>query len=203
MGLRTWIKPRIQDRVMHFMDEMRPEALQDVAGEVLEIGFGTGLNLEHYPSTVKSVTGLDPMVTVGVKAVDERIAKAPFVVERAALRADGELPFDEARFDSVVTTWTLCSIPDVDAALRQMRRVLKPGGSFYFIEHGRSPREATANWQDRLNPMWNKLADGCNLNLQIDELVEQSGFKLTQMNRFKGKGPKFLATMYCGTATKS
>lgn len=202
MGLRERVKPWIQDRVMGFMDDMRPESLAEATGDVLEVGFGTARNLAHYPAKVRSVTGLDPLVTEGNETVERRIARAPFPVERAALRADGELPFDAGRFDCIVTTWTLCSIPDPLAALAEMRRVLKPDGRFLFIEHGRSERPGTARWQDRLNPLWQRIADGCNLNRPMDELVERGGFELVTIERFRGKGPGVLAQMYRGTAAR-
>ena len=159
MSLRDALKPRIQDLAMRFMDDMRPEALALAQGEILEVGFGTALNLRHYPPEVKNLVGLDPMSTEGVAKIDERIAAAGFPVERATLRADGDLPFDAGRFDSVVTTWTLCTIPHPVVALQEMRRVLKPGGRYLFIEHGRADAEGTARWQDRLNPLWRRIAD--------------------------------------------
>jgi SAM-dependent methyltransferase len=200
MGLRDAIKPRIQDLVMGFMDDMRPEALAAADGEVLEVGFGTALNLAHYPPGVNKVVGLDPMGTEGVARVDERIAAAPFPVERAALRADGALPFDAGRFDTVITTWTLCSIPEPLVALREMHRVLRPGGRYLFIEHGRADAERTQRWQDRINPLWNRIADGCNINRKMDEIVERGGFELTSLERFRARGPGILAQMYRGVA---
>jgi ubiquinone/menaquinone biosynthesis C-methylase UbiE len=203
MTLREKLKPRIQDWAMHFMDDLRPETVAGTEGEVLEVGFGTGRNLPLYPAAVKSLTGLDPLVTEGVEAVETRIAAAPFPVVRAALRADGDLPFDAGRFDCVITTWTLCSIPDATAALREMHRVLKPGGRYLFVEHGRARSESTARWQDRLNPLWRRIADGCNMNRPIDRLVEQGGFELSSLDRFRYKGPGVLAQMYRGVATRS
>jgi SAM-dependent methyltransferase len=179
MALRDFIKPRLQDWMMGFMDEMRPATVVQAEGEVLEVGFGTGRNLRLYPSAVKSVTGLDPMVTEGVPAVDERVAQAR------------------------VTTWTLCSIPDAAAALREMRRVLKPRGRYLFIEHGKSERESTARWQDRLNPIWSRISDGCNINRPIDRIVADAGFELTSIDRFRGKGPGLFAQMYRGVAERS
>lgn len=202
MALRDFIKPRLQDWMMGFMDEMRPATVGQADGEVLEVGFGTGRNLRLYPSSVKSVTGLDPMVTEGVPAVDARVAEARFPVIRTALPADGELPFDAGRFDCVVTTWTLCSIPDAAAALREMRRVLKPRGRYLFIEHGKSERESTARWQDRVNPIWNRISDGCNINRPIDRIVADAGFELTTIERFRGKGPGLFAQMYRGVAER-
>jgi SAM-dependent methyltransferase len=203
MALRHFIKPRLQDWMMGFMDEMRPETVARAEGEVLEVGFGTGRNLPLYPAAVKSVTGLDPLVTEGVAAVDARVAAARFPVIRTALPADGVLPFDAGRFDCVVTTWTLCSIPDAAAALREMRRVLKPGGRYVFIEHGKSESPDTARWQDRLNPLWSRLTDGCNINRPIDRIVADAGFALTSLDRFRGKGPGVLAAMYRGVAERS
>jgi len=203
MGLREIIKPRLQDLVMGMMNDLRPDTIEAAEGEVLEVGFGTGRNLGLYPPGVKSVTGIDPLVTDGVAKVEERIASAPFPVERTALRADGALPFDAGRFDTVVTTWTLCSIPDAGKALAEMRRVLKPGGRYVFIEHGRSERESTARWQDRVNPIWLKIGDGCNINRKIDRLVEDGGFELASLDRFVGKGPSIFAALYRGVATRA
>lgn len=200
--LRDRARPWVQDLGMRLMDDLRSEALDRARGDVLEVGFGTGRNLPHYPSGVRSVWGVDPMTTDGVASVKERVARAPFPVERAALRADQRLPFDAGRFDCVVTTWTLCSIPDARAALDEMHRVLKPGGLYLFIEHGRGRNERTIRWQDRLNPIWLRLTDGCNLNRPIDQLVEQSGFELTSLDEFKGKGPQLISHLYRGIAKR-
>lgn len=188
---------------MRVMDELRPEAVLHAAGDVLEVGFGTGRNLPHYPQAVESVSGIDPMITLGVKSVEQRIRESAFPVERAALRADSSLPFDTGRFDCVVTTWTLCSIPDADAALAEMHRVLKPGGRYLFIEHGRSRSERTVRWQDRVNPFWNRLTEGCNINRPIDQLVERAGFELSSLDEFKGKGPGLISHTYRGLATRA
>ena len=201
MALREFIKPRFQDWAMGMMDDLRPETLVEAEGEVLEVGFGTGRNLEHYGSGVKSLTGVDPMDASSLPKVGARIAEAQFPLERCTLRADGDLPFDAGRFDCIVTTWTLCSIPEVSVALAEMRRVLKPGGRYVFIEHGRAPGASTAAWQDRINPFWRRLADGCNINRRIDRLVADGGFELASMDRFRAKGPGIFAHMYRGVAT--
>jgi SAM-dependent methyltransferase len=203
MGLREIIKPRMQDWAMSFMNDLRPETITEAKGEVLEVGFGTGLNLRLYGQGVKSVTGLDPMTTEGFEAVERRIERVGFPVERTVLRADGQLPFDAGRFDTVVTTWTLCSIPDPHAALLEMHRVLRPGGRYLFIEHGRSDEAGTAKWQDRLNPIWRKFADGCNINRKMDDVVARGGFELDSLERFRGRGPSVLASMYRGIAIRS
>jgi ubiquinone/menaquinone biosynthesis C-methylase UbiE len=203
MGIRVWIRNQLLDLAMRQMNDLRPEALSDSHGEVLEVGFGTGLNLAYYPPSVTSLTALDPNVTDGLPAVERRLAEAPFAVERCALRADGELPFDSGRFDTIVTTWTLCSIPDPHRALVEMRRILKPGGKYLFIEHGRASLESTARWQDRVNPLWKRLSDGCNVNRSIDEIVERSGFELDSLERFRHQGPAIFAQMYRGCARHS
>ena len=200
MGLREWLRPRIQERIMSSMNELRPDTVSRATGEVLEVGFGTALNLPHYESTVRSVTGIDPMITEGIPSVEARIAAAGFPVERSTLRADGGLPYDAGRFDTVVTTWTLCEIPDAVEALSEMRRVLKPGGQYLFIEHGRSEDPRTARWQDRLNPLWKSIAGGCNMNRPIDEIVARGGFELRSLDRFRADGPAVLSSLYRGIA---
>jgi len=194
----------MQDWAMKFMNDLRPETVERLSGEVLEVGFGTGLNLEHCPGAVTKLTGLDPLVTDAIgEKLRARIDAAPFPVERAQLRADGELPFENASFDCVMTTWTLCSIEDPEAALAEMRRVLRPGGHYVFVEHGRSEDARTAGWQERINPLWRRLMDGCNIDRQIDRLVDGMGFELLEMNRFRHRGPSILAQMYRGVATRS
>ncbi|MGB5311357.1 MAG: class I SAM-dependent methyltransferase [Polyangiales bacterium] len=203
MGLGDRIRPWVQDFAMRMMDDLRSETIIDASGDVLEIGFGTGRNLPHYPADVRSLWGIDPMVTHGVGGVERRIDEATFPVERTVLSADRQLPFDAGRFDCVVTTWTLCSIPDARAALAEMRRVLKPGGRYLFIEHGRGRVESTIRWQDRLNPMWRCLTEGCNINRPIDELVACAGFELTSVDEFEGRGPSVVSHLYRGVATRA
>jgi SAM-dependent methyltransferase len=203
MSIREWIKPRFQDLAMRQMNPLRAETTGLAEGDVLEIGFGTALNLKTYGPAVKSLVGVDPMDVADVDSVQRRIAQAPFPIERQTLRADGGLPFDSRRFDCVITTWTLCSIPDVARALEEMRRVLKPGGHYLFIEHGRAESEATARWQDRVNPLWRRVCDGCNINRKIDRLVEDGGFEIERLDRFRAKGPGIVAAMYRGVATRA
>jgi ubiquinone/menaquinone biosynthesis C-methylase UbiE len=203
MRVRDRIRPWFQDVAMRMMDDLRPDTIGGAHGDVLEIGFGTGRNLRHYAADVTSVSGVDPMLTEGVGPVERRIERAPFPVERTALSADRPLPFDAGRFDCVVTTWTLCSIPDAPAALSEMRRVLKPGGRYLFIEHGRGRVESTIRWQERLNPAWSRLTEGCNINRPIDDLVQRAGFELTTLDEFQGKGPRVLSHLYRGVATRT
>ncbi len=197
------IFPRALDAMMGRFGEMRDEALAGVRGDVLEIGFGTGLNLAHYPAGVARVTTVDPMDALQER-VRARIAAAPFPVEVHHLRADGRLPFEAARFDCAAITWTLCTIPDPLAALREVHRVLKPGATLHFIEHGRSDDPATARWQERWNPIQRVLACGCNVNRKIDALVREGGFALETVDRFLAEGaPRMFGEMYRGVGVRS
>jgi ubiquinone/menaquinone biosynthesis C-methylase UbiE len=179
----------------------RRRLLSGARGEVLEIGFGTGLNLPHYPTTgVTSLTIVDPAELLPER-VEARIARAAFPVKRAHLAAE-RLPFEDRAFDTVVSTWTLCSIADPVAALREIRRVLRPNGSFLFLEHGRSTRPLVARLQHLWNPLQQVIACGCNVDREIDRVVAAGGLSITALERFElpGEIPLF-APMYRGTAT--
>jgi ubiquinone/menaquinone biosynthesis C-methylase UbiE len=179
--------------------DYRRRALSDARGDVLEIGFGTGLNLSCYPSAVANLTLLDPSKMLP-RRVAKRIAAAPMPTEQAFLDAE-VLPFEDERFDTVVSTWTMCTIPDVAAALREVRRVLKPGGSLLFLEHGRSGDAAIARRQDRWNGVQRIIGCGCNLNREIDRLVESAGLRIARLDRFQMPGvPKIGAEHYLGAA---
>ena len=202
MGLYSeHVFPRLMDWVMsgQVCQGLRRDLLKDAHGDVLEIGFGTGLNLPHYPETVSQLWMVDPARFL-LSRVQARIAQAAFPVHMEQLAAES-LPFPEERFDSIVSTWTLCTIPDPVKALREIRRVLKPHGVFLFLEHGRSREARIAAWQDRLNPIQNLIACGCNLNRPIDLLIERSGFHLTDLSRFQMPHvPRIAAQMYQGHA---
>jgi ubiquinone/menaquinone biosynthesis C-methylase UbiE len=192
--------PHVLELAMRALGELRAPTLAEARGEVLEIGFGTGLNLAHYPAGVAKLVTADPMEALPER-VRERIARAPFPVEIHHLPADRTLPFDTGRFDTVTMTWTLCTIAEPVAALREMRRVVKPGGKLLFIEHGRSDDAKVARWQDRWNPVQNVIACGCNVNRKIDALVEQGGFRMASLERFLAEGaPRMFGEMYRGTA---
>ena len=178
----------------------RRAALAGARGVTLEIGFGTGLNLPHYPTTVSRLVALDSENML-CRKVAARIAACPLPVEQKQLDAQGRLPFAEGEFDTVVTTLTLCSIDDVMAALAEMRRVLKPSGQFLFFEHGRSDDAAVAARQDRFNPLQKVIGAGCNMNRPIDALIRQAGFKINELERFvMPHSPRILAEMYRGVA---
>jgi ubiquinone/menaquinone biosynthesis C-methylase UbiE len=181
--------------------EQRRQCLAAVNGNVLEIGFGSGLNLPHYPSTVTKVVGVDPSHTAGTLA-RKRIAASPFEVEVVGLSAE-KIPVDDASFDSVVTTFTLCTIPDVANALREMHRALRPGGRLHFVEHGRSDDPAVERWQRRLNGMEQKLFGGCHLDRRISQLIADAGFEIEHIdNRYLKGAPKFAGYLYRGIARR-
>ncbi len=179
--------------------QARGELLADIHGEVLEIGFGTGLNLDHYPATVTTLTSVD--VNPGVhRLAAKRLQKYPRPV-RFALVSGERLPMPDASFDAVVSTWTLCSIPDVESALREVKRVLKPGGKFYFVEHGLSPDPAVAKWQHRLTPLQKIIADGCHLDRDHLTLITAAGLSVVSKRQFQAEGlPTVGAFMTLGVA---
>lgn len=178
---------------------LRSSLLTVVRGDVLEIGFGSGLNLAHYPPAVRRLTAADPARFLP-RTVARRAAAVDFPVEIHHNAAEA-LPFADRRFDWVVSTWTLCSIADPLRALAEVRRLLKPDGRFIFLEHGRCQDERIAAWQDRLNPIQNVLGCGCHLNRRIDRLIEHGGFRLIRLDRFFMTGaPKLVGAMYQGWA---
>ena len=192
--------PHVLELAMRQLGELRAPTLAEARGEVLEIGFGTGLNLAHYPVGVAKLVTADPMEALPGR-VRERIASVAFPVEVHHLPADRTLPFDSGRLDCVTMTWTLCTIAEPVTAVREMRRVLRPGGKLLFIEHGRSDDAKVAGWQDRWNPIQNVIGCGCNVNRKIDALVEQGGFRLASLERFLAEGaPRMFGEMYRGTA---
>ena len=182
--------------------EQRTRSLAGVKGTVLEVGFGSGLNLPYYPQTVTKVVGVDPSHT-SPHLARKRIAASSFPVEFVGLSAE-KLPVVDASFDSVVSTFTLCTIPDVAGALREMRRALKPEGRFYFVEHGHADDPRVARWQDRLNGFEQKVFGGCHLNRDIATLIRQAGFKIERLDHAYLTGaPKFAGFLYRGVAKRS
>ena len=176
----------------------RARCLAEVRGRVLEVGFGTGLNLPHYPAGVEAVVGVDPSGP-NAKLARKRIARAAFPVEFVPLEAE-RIAAPDASFDSVVFTFSLCTIADPRAALLQMRRVLKPDGRLFFLEHGRSDEPKVQRWQERLNGLQRRIFGGCNLNREIDRLVADAGFAIDALERYYVKGPKAMAYYYRGVA---
>ncbi|MEQ8717804.1 MAG: class I SAM-dependent methyltransferase [Acidimicrobiales bacterium] len=200
MGLyREQILPRVIDRVADTpaLRDLRTEVCSALSGEVLEVGFGSGLNVAHYPDSVDSVTAVDP-ATVGRRLAAGRLAASRVPVAFADLDGD-RLPLGDHTVDEILVTLTLCTIPDVDASLAEMRRVLRPGGTLRFFEHGRAPDAGARRWQKRLNPLWKPLAGGCNLDRAIDEIIRRAGFAV-DVERRRLPGGAVFASMYVGTA---
>ena len=179
--------------------EQRARVCEGLSGEVVEIGFGSGLNVPHYPGEVRRVAAVDP-ADIGWKLASKRIAETATPIERSGL--DGQsLPFADDSFDAALSTWTMCTIPDIDAALRELRRVLKPGGTLHFVEHGLAPDEEVRRWQNRLNPVQNRLFGGCNLNRPTVDLLRGAGFEIDHVDVYYEKGsPKFLSAQTLGVA---
>jgi len=175
----------------------RQRLVREAYGRVLEIGFGSGLNAPLYAAPV-TLIGLDPSyVALSIARSSARTLLHPIDLLAASAEA---IPLASASVDTIVTAWTLCSIPDVTRALREMRRVLKPTGSLLFVEHGRSPEATVAWWQDRLTPVWKHIAGGCHLNRSIGPLVEEAGFGIVRMTTGYMSGPRPMTFMYEGCA---
>ena len=167
--------------------ELRERVCAGLSGDVVEVGFGSGLNVPHYPGTVSRVAAVEPSDTAWNLAAG-RLAASPVPVQRAGL--DGQaLPFEDDTFDCALSTWTMCTIPDLDAALTELRRVLRPGGTLHFVEHGLAPDESVARWQRRLERVQKKLFGGCHLTRPIVPLIEHAGFVIRGVDVFYEEGP--------------
>jgi SAM-dependent methyltransferase len=203
MGIyQNWILPRLLDMAMRneALDRYRRRTIGDAHGLVLEIGIASGLNLPLYGPVVACVVALDPSPVL-LRLANKRISDA--LVSVSLLQASAEqLPLADAAFDTVVMTWTLCSIPDPVAALSEMRRVLKPGGQLLFVEHGLSPEPGVARWQRWLTPCWRHIGGGCHLDRKTDDLIGAAGFSLDTLDTGYMKGPKPWSFMYQGRATR-
>ena len=197
----TQVLPRIVDKACGIQGNRhnRERVCAGLAGDVVEIGFGSGNNVGLYPAAVRRVVAVEPS-DVAWKLAQRRVATSAVPIERVGLDAQ-RLPLADDTFDAAVSTWTLCTIPDAVAALRELRRVLKPGGRLHFIEHGLAPDPAVQHWQHRLNGIQRRLAGGCNLNRPIADLLTSGGFTIAEVEEFYDKGaPKFLAAESLGTA---
>ncbi|HSV38459.1 MAG TPA: class I SAM-dependent methyltransferase [Nocardioidaceae bacterium] len=181
--------------------KLREQVCADLSGRVVEIGFGSGLNVSHYPAAVTAVDAIEPS-GVGWGMAASRVAEAPITIRRAGL--DGQvIEAPEASYDSALSTFTLCTIPDVKAALAEVHRVLVPGGTFHFLEHGRSPSDRVARWQHRLTPVQRRVAGGCHLDRQIARVVEAAGFEIEELTNDYLPGPsptRVFGYIYLGTA---
>ena len=202
-----WYEDRVLPRVIdlalgnHKLGAIRARALAGIDGTVLEIGFGSGTNLAHYPDGVTKILAVDPAVGAR-KLAAKRLAATEIPVEFIGL--DGQaLPLEDASVDNVASTWTLCTIPDVGAALAEVRRVLKPGGRLYFLEHGLSDDPKVARHQHRFDPIEQRIAGGCHVNRDHRSLIEASGLQIEQLDNFVIAGPKVLSYMYAGRAVRT
>ena len=201
----SFYSERVLPHLIDFACSTRPQQKQRekvvhlAAGDVLEIGFGSGLNLPYYDSSkVRKVFGLEPSEGMRRKA-RPAVEQSDIDVEFVDLPGE-EIPLDSASVDTVLVTYTLCTIPDAVTALEGMRRVLKPGGSLIFCEHGAAPDTSVRKWQDRLNPPWRRFAGGCNMNRDIPKLLEDGGFRITLDERMYIPGPRILNYNFWGTA---
>ena len=196
------VLPRIIDLALRGPDhsQVRARVAAGMNGQVLEIGFGSGLNLPHYPPGVTQVVAVDP-ATTGRKLAAERLSKTAVPVEFAGLDA-GELPADDGSVDHVLSTWTLCTVPDPGQALAEIKRVLRPGGSLHFAEHGLSPDSKIARRQHRLTPLQRRVFGGCHINRPIDELISSAGFDLSRLDNYYMRGPRAVGYMFEGVAVR-
>ena len=201
MGIyEKYLLPKLLNMAMKApaMTELRQKLVPMAEGKVLEIGVGSGLNLPFYDRSVQ-VTGLDPSVELQSYARD--VASRQGVDVEFLSEGGEEIPADDNSFDSVVMTWTLCTIPDPVAAMQEIRRVLKPEGKIILAEHGEAPDAGVSRWQKRINPIWNVIGGGCNLNRRIEALYQDSGFAFDQIDRSYLPGPKWATYTYRGVAS--
>ena len=203
MGLYTkYVLPRAIDLAMRNEDATRLRAtwIPKANGEVLEVGIGSGLNLPFYTAGVSHIFGLDPSVELQQMA-GKRASAVHGRITFVSQSAEQPIPLGNASIDTVVSTWTLCSIPNVSAALQEMKRVLKETGRFIFIEHGCSTDPGVALWQNRLTPSWRHIAGGCHLNRKIDDLIKGAGFQIIYIKAFYLPGPRPMTYTYQGIAS--
>ncbi len=199
---RQVLFPRLVDWALasERLESYRRQLLAQVRGAVLEIGFGTGLNLACYPEHIQKITVADPNPGMGSLA-RRRIAASSIAVDWLVADAQ-ELPFPNQSFDSVVSTWTLCSILDLAKALGEIRRVLRVGGKLFFLEHGLSPDPQVQSWQRRLNPIQRVIGDGCNLDRDMARSIREAGFRFEQLEQFyMPNQPKWVGYTYWGIAS--
>jgi ubiquinone/menaquinone biosynthesis C-methylase UbiE len=196
-----YVLPRIIDLAMRNQETARLRAtwIPQAQGEVLEVGIGSGLNLAFYSLQVERVYGVDPSAELR-RMARERAAAGPIKVEFFPQSAEEPLPLANASIDTVVLTWTLCSIANAPKALQEMKRVLKASGRLIFLEHGRAPDPGVVVWQDRLTPVWKRIGGGCHLNRKIDQLITAAGFQITELRTCYLPGPRPMTYTYQGIA---
>lgn len=193
------VVPRLVDKSRsQTIRNARVRVCAGLSGDVVELGFGTGLNVSHYPAAVRGVWAIEPS-DVAWRIAQPRIAGSGVPIHRAGL--DGQrLPLPDARFDTALSTLTMCTIPDLDAALAEICRVLRPGGTLHFVEHGRSPDIRVARWQDRLQPLHGRVAGGCRINRSIVDFLERSDLEIKDIQTVNGQGPASMGYAVIGWA---
>ena len=195
------VLPRVIDLALgKQVEPTRARVAAGLDGHVLEVGFGSGRNVRHYPGNVRKVFAIEPSGG-GRTIAAPRIAASRVPVEYIGLDGATVALADES-VDHVLITWSLCTIPDVTSALSEVHRVLRPGGSLRFVEHGRSPHPKAAKWQDRVTTVWKRLAGGCHLNRPIPDLIAAAGLTMAEIRTYADKGPETVARMYEGVALK-
>lgn len=196
------VLPQVMDRVLGTPEVNARRALvcHGLHGRVLEIGFGSGLNLRHYPAEVTEILVVEPSESA-LRLAEPRTAAISAALERVG--SDGaRLDLPDGSVDCVLSTYTLCTIPSVDAALEEVYRVLKPGGALHFLEHGRAPTESVRRWQHRLHPVHSRIAGGCHLDRAIDNLITDAGLMIGELDTGYGDGPRPFSYLYRGRARR-
>jgi len=183
----------------HKFAKQRVRAFEHVSGRVLELGFGAGHNLPCYPAAVTEVLAIEPAL-VNRKLARKRVEVCPIPVKWVGLRGE-EIPLEDASVDAVTSAWTMCTIPELRRALCEVKRVLRPGGALYFLEHGLSPDPKVAKWQRRLTPCFRLCGGGCHLDRAIDVLIRDAGFEIHDLAHPAFAGPKAVTYLYRGVAT--
>jgi ubiquinone/menaquinone biosynthesis C-methylase UbiE len=196
-----YVLPRLLDFACRNKDSARLRAIwvPRACGNVLELGMGSGLNLPFYSDDVQRIFGVEP--SLEMQAMARKRMNGSRQVEFLSQSAEKQLPIESASIDTVLSTWTLCTIPDAVRALREAKRVMKPEGRLIFIEHGRSPDPNVTAWQDRLTPPWRHIGGGCHLNRPIVELIEGAGFHITELKNEYLPGPRPMTYIYQGVAS--
>jgi len=181
---RDRLLPRLQDKLMsnEQMREVRARVCAPLSGDVVEVGFGTGLNVPYYPAEVARVRAVEPS-SMCRRISEPRRARSGVPIDDAGLTGES-LDLGSESVDAALSTWTLCTIPDLEAALAELLRVLRPGGSFHFVEHGRAPDPGVARWQGRIEPVWKPVAGGCHLTRPIADVLVDAGFTIDRLDTY-------------------
>jgi ubiquinone/menaquinone biosynthesis C-methylase UbiE len=198
------VLPHLLDLAMRNEEQsrLRAEWIPHASGDVLEVGIGSGLNLPFYTREVRRIFGVDPSLELQ-RMARKRAESVPFEVNFFGQSAEGSIPLADSSIDTVVVTWTLCSMANASQALLEIKRILKPDGRLLFLEHGRAPDSKVAAWQDRLTPVWRHIAGGCTLNRKMDEVIATAGFRITELLTGYMRGPRPMTFMYKGFAQRA